>query len=174
MQRVLIIGISGAGKSTFGRALAGRTGLPLIHLDQEFWRPGWVVTPYLEWRQNVAALALRERWIMEGNFDKTLDLRLPRADTVFWFDSGRLRALWRVTKRVVASYGSVRPDMAMGCPERFDWEFMRYVWSFNDRQSKRVSAALEAHGAHAAVHRIVSDRAAQKALDALGPQTERC
>jgi adenylate kinase family enzyme len=82
MRRVLVIGISGAGKSTFSQALATKTGLPLIHLDKEFWRPGWVQTPRQEWRARVSELAARERWIMDGNYDSSLDLRLPRADTV--------------------------------------------------------------------------------------------
>lgn len=86
MHRVLVIGISGAGKSTFSRALANATGLPLIHLDKEFWQPGWVQTPRLNWRAKVTELAAGERWIMDGNYDSSLDLRLPRADTALWFD----------------------------------------------------------------------------------------
>ena len=65
---------------------AHQTGLPLIHLDKEFWQPGWVQTPRPEWRAKVAELAAGERWIMDGNYDSSLDLRLPRADTVLWFD----------------------------------------------------------------------------------------
>ena len=67
MQRVLVIGISGAGKSTFSRALAARTGLPLIHLDTEFWQPDWKITPREEWRAKVAELITREAWIMDGS-----------------------------------------------------------------------------------------------------------
>src|SRR5436853_202107 len=111
MQRVLVIGISGAGKSTLSRALAARTGLPLIHLDKEFWQPGWVITPKQQWRERVASLAARERWIMDGNFDASLDLRLPRADTLIWFDYLTLRCLWRALKRVAGSFGHVRPDL---------------------------------------------------------------
>ena len=103
MQRVLVIGISGAGKSTFSRALANTTGLPLIHLDKEFWQPGWVQTPRPEWRAKVGELAARERWIMDGNYDSSLDLRLPRADTVLWFDYPMLRCLRRAMWRAVTS-----------------------------------------------------------------------
>lgn len=148
MQRVLVIGIPGAGKSTFSRALAGRTGLPLIHLDKEFWRPGWVQTPRPEWRARVAELAARERWVMDGNYDSSLDLRLPRADAVFWFDYPRIRCLRRALWRAAATYGMVRPDMGEGCPERFDWEFMRYIWTFNARERPRVAASLAKFGAH--------------------------
>ena len=67
MQRVLVIGISAAGKSTFARKLAARTGLPLTHLDGEFWKPGWKVTGHAEWRARIAKLAEREAWILDGN-----------------------------------------------------------------------------------------------------------
>lgn len=148
MRRVLVIGIPGAGKSTFSRALATATGLPLIHLDKEFWRPGWVQTPRPQWRVKVAELASGERWVMDGNYDSSLDLRLPRADTVLWFDYPMLLCLRRAMWRAVTSYGRVRTDMAEGCPERIDLEFLRYVWTFNAKQRPRVVAALERFGRH--------------------------
>ena len=134
MQRVLVIGIPGAGKSTFSRALAERTGLPLIHLDKEFWQPGWKITPREQWRAKVAALVAREAWVMDGNYDSSLDLRLPRADAVVWFDYPRRVALPRVLWRVAKTYGRVREDLAPGCPEKVDWEFLRYVWDFPGKE----------------------------------------
>ena len=74
MQRALVIGIPGAGKSTFSRALAAKTGLPIIHLDTEFWQPDWEITPREQWRVKVAQLLERDAWIMDGNYGATLDL----------------------------------------------------------------------------------------------------
>ena len=148
MRRVLVIGISGAGKSTFSRALAGKTGLPLIHLDKEFWQPGWKITPRAEWRSKVTELVARDAWIMDGNFDSSLDLRLPRADTVVWFEFPTLRCLRRALQRTVSTYGQVRTDMGEGCPERFDLEFLRYIWTFNAKQRRQIAAALAAFGRH--------------------------
>jgi adenylate kinase family enzyme len=51
VRRVAVVGSSGAGKSTFARDLGARTGLPVVHLDRPFWRPGWVETPREEWRR---------------------------------------------------------------------------------------------------------------------------
>ena len=148
MRRVLVIGISGAGKSTFARALADKTGLPLIHLDKEYWRPGWKMPPRSEWRPRVQELAAGERWIMDGNYDSSLDLRLPRADTVVWFDYSTLICIQRALRRVVSTYGEIRADMGAGCPERFDMEFLRYIWTFNSKQRPRVIAALAQFGRH--------------------------
>ena len=148
MRRVLVIGIPGAGKSTFARALAAATGLPLIHLDREFWRPGWTETPRETWRAKVAELAGRERWIIDGNYAGSLDLRLPRADVVLWFDYPMPFCLRRAVWRAVTSYGQVRSDMGAGCPERVDLEFLRYIWTFNAKQRPNIVASLAAFGSH--------------------------
>src|SRR5206468_1787185 len=108
MQRVLVIGISAAGKSTFSRALAAKTGLPVIHLDTEFWQPGWKITPFPQWRAKVASLITREAWIMDGSYAATLDLRLPRADAVVWFDYPRFVCVARALRRILTTYGQVR------------------------------------------------------------------
>ena len=116
MRRVLVIGISGAGKSTFARRLAERTGLPLIHLDREFWQPGWKITPEPEWRIKVAALVARDAWIIDGGYSASLDLRLPRADTVFWFDYPRGRCLRRIAWRIATTYGTGAARSRRGLP----------------------------------------------------------
>jgi len=164
MRRVLVIGISGAGKSTFSRKLADRTGLPLIHLDKEFWRPGWKVTPRDAWRAKVAALAARDAWVMDGSYGASLDLRLPRADAVVWFDYPRWRCLRRVAWRIAGSYGRVRPDLAPGCPEQLDWEFLRYIWDFNAKSRPQLVRALEQYGQHLKLVVIRRDQDAQRFL----------
>jgi adenylate kinase family enzyme len=148
MQRVLVIGISGAGKSRFTRALGARTGLPIIHLDTEFWQPGWKITPREQWCPKVAGLVERDAWIMDGNFGATLDLRLPRADTVVWFDYPRLLCIGRALWRVVTNYGRVRDDLAPGCPEKLDLEFLRYIWDFNAKTRPQIVTMLAEHGRH--------------------------
>ncbi len=167
-RRILVVGIPGAGKSTFARALAARTGLPLIHLDQEFWQPGWVVTPRDAWRAKQVDFVARDAWIMEGNYDNSLDIRAPRADCIVWFDTGRGRALWRIARRIATSYGRVRPDMAPGCPEQIDAAFLRYIWTFNDVQRPRVAAALRTYAPDVNPIMIGSDAAAARVLATFG------
>jgi hypothetical protein len=82
--------------------------LPLIILDREFWRPGWVEKPRNEWRAKVIELVARDAWIMEGNYGSSLDLRLPRADTVIWFDYPSLHVARHKTRSHDLRTGSAR------------------------------------------------------------------
>lgn len=147
MRRILLIGSGGAGKSTLARTLAERTGLPLIHLDALFWRPGWVETPAAEWRGTVAGLLQREAWVMDGNFGGTLDLRLAACDTAIFLDLPPAVCLWRVMKRRLRYRGESRPDMTPGCPERLDLDFLLWIAFYRLRRRKAVLAKLAAAAA---------------------------
>lgn len=142
MQRVLIIGCSGSGKSTLTRQLAQRTGLPIIHLDQEYFGPNWKEPTQKDWAQTVTQLAARDRWVMDGNFSGTFSIRMPRADTVIFLDQPTWRCLWRVLKRTIRFYGEVRPGSAPGCRERFDAHFLGYVWRYNDTRRPGILKTL--------------------------------
>src|SRR5262245_48601957 len=166
MRRVLVIGICGAGKSTFSRALARKTGLPLIHLDKEYWKPGWTGTPKPLWRARVAELVAGDRWIIDGNYGGSLDIRLPRADTVVWFDYPTLLCLRRVVWRKLANYGRVRDDMGEGCLERIDLEFLRFVWTFREKVRPTLVARLGEFGRHLRLVVFCRDREAAGFLDA--------
>ena len=145
MERVLIIGSPGAGKSTLARELALRTGLPVYSLDHLYWRPGWVKPDKQEWFDEVARLIAQPRWIIEGNYGGTLPLRLSRADTVIDLDLPAWLCLLRVLRRSVSSWGRVRQDMGEGCPERLNREYARfliYTARFPWRGRRRLSQSL--------------------------------
>jgi adenylate kinase family enzyme len=152
VQRVLVIGISGAGKSTFSRELGALTGLPVVHLDAEFWQPSWVAPPRARWLRRVDELICEPRWIMDGNYGATLPTRLARADTLIWFDYPRHVALRRVIARLVRWRGQVRPDTAGGCPERFDVDFLRWIWDFVRVERPRLAAIVAGAGPHVATY----------------------
>jgi len=146
MERVLVIGCSGAGKTHFSLRLAEKTGLPLVHLDEHFWQAGWVAREPKDWRQRISALMAEPRWIMDGNYTGSLEQRLPAADTVFFLDLPRRVSLISVILRTIASYGRTRYGVAAGCGERFELEFFAFIWNFHRIQRPRLTAALKNFG----------------------------
>ncbi len=144
-QRVLILGPCGSGKSTLARQLAPRLGLPLIHLDQEYWQPGWREPCPERWLQRVRVLAAAPAWLMDGNFNNSLELRLQRADTAIFLDLPRRVYFPRVLLRISRTFGQVRADMAPGCPEHLDLAFLRYVWLYARDHRPRLVAGLRRH-----------------------------
>lgn len=165
MRRVLIIGSGGAGKSTLATALGAATGLPVVHLDACYWRPGWVETPKDEWRGVVAELTARDEWIMDGNYGGTMDARLAAADTVIFLDLPRLVCVWRVVKRWLAYRGRSRPDMTAGCPERLSWEFVWWIWTYPSRRRPGVLERLAMLRDDQRVVHLTSSRTVESFLD---------
>jgi adenylate kinase family enzyme len=143
MQRILVIGSPGAGKSTLASRIARELGLPLIHLDREYFGPGWTTPPKAEWREKVSTLAARPAWVMDGNYASTFDIRVPRATTIVWLDLPRWRCLTRVLWRVARNYGRSRPDLGAAGPERFDLSFMRWIWSYPVTMRPKTARMLE-------------------------------
>lgn len=131
MKRIVIIGCGGAGKSTLAQQLGQKLDIPVVHLDKLFWTPGWVSLKPEEFDPIVVAELEKEAWIMDGNFNRTLPARLEKCDTVIYLDFNRFTCLMGVAKRILTTYGKVRPDMGEGCPERIDWDFLKWVWNFN-------------------------------------------
>ena len=100
MKRVLIIDSSGAGKSTLARKLGEKTGLPVVHLDEHFWLPGWQQIREDDFDRWLSDVLVEPEWIMDGNYNRTLERRLAFADTVIFLRLNRWRCLWRVLKKV--------------------------------------------------------------------------
>ena len=137
MERIIIIGCGGAGKSTLARKLGEVLDLPVVHLDKLFWKPNWVEKSNEEFDALLAQELAKDRWIMDGNFNRTMPERIKRCDTIIYLDFSRFACLTGVLKRIITTYGTVRPDMGEGCPERIDLEFLKWVWNFN--KNKRES-----------------------------------
>ncbi|HMQ60408.1 MAG TPA: hypothetical protein PKE06_07060 [Flavilitoribacter sp.] len=138
MNRIMVIGCSGAGKSSLSRELSRILGIELHHLDRYYWRAGWQEAPHAEWKQSHLDLISQPKWIIDGNYGSTMEMRLTHADTVVFLDYSRWICLYRAVKRMIVGFGKTRPDMAQGCPEHFDREFLSYIFHFPEKHRPRT------------------------------------
>ncbi len=106
-DRILVLGCPGSGKSTFARQLQEKTGLPLIHLDNVWWRADRTHISREEFDRALAELLQGERWIIDGNYSRTVEVRLRACDTAFFLDYPEEVCMAGIIARV----GQVRPDM---------------------------------------------------------------
>ena len=143
MQKVLILGCPGAGKSTFARRLHAVTGLPLHYLDRLWHRPDRSTAAPEDFDRALAQILAQDRWIVDGNYLRTLPRRLARCDAVVLLDYPRRVCLFRALRRILTWRGRTRPDMAAGCPERLDGEFVRWIWEFHRTQRPQVLELLD-------------------------------
>lgn len=137
MKRIMIIGCSGSGKSTLALRLSEKTGIPVVHLDKLFWRSGWEHIKREEFDSLLKAETEKDEWIIDGDYSRTMKTRLEKADTVIYLDYKRITCLVGAVKRTLSMYGRTRPDMGKDCPERFDLDFYKFIWSFNSKNRQK-------------------------------------
>lgn len=169
-HRIIVTGLPGAGKSTLALALAAKTGLPVIHLDLQFWKPGWVAPSEVEWRRTQREVLAGDAWIADGNYRETLDLRLERADTVVFLDV----PWWVCAARALVRGFRTPGELPEGCHYsrgarlRDEWGLAVRIWRRDRAQPEREHEIIEQHGRHVALHVLRSKRAVRELLDGLG------
>lgn len=144
MDKVIVIGCSGTGKSTLALQLEQILKIPVFHLDQLFWSKNWQSISQAEFiKKQEDVLKNEPQWIIDGNYADSLELRLAYADTIIFLDLPRFVYFPRIFKRYLQNYGKVRVDMADGCQEQLDFEFIQFVWTFKrqhyDKLVKKIA-----------------------------------
>lgn len=143
-HRIMIIGCGGTGKSTLAIELGKILGMEVIHLDLLFWKPGWIETDKPAWIKINEDISTKERWIIDGNYCSTMDIRLMKADTVLFLDLPRRICLWQVLKRRILFNNKKRPDISEGCPESISWDFIKWIWYFPKDTRPQILKKLNA------------------------------
>jgi adenylate kinase family enzyme len=176
MQRVLVGGISGAGKTTFARELSRRCGLPYFEMDAFYHGPGWVPIPTFE--ADVAEVVAQSSWVFDSHgYAQVRDLMWSRADTAIWLDYSRVVVTSRVVRRSVARArdkeplfnGNTEDVRAWLDPEHpIQWSVRAYADRRRDMRSRFHDPA---HAGMAKVH-LRTPRAARRWLDLVAPDVD--
>jgi len=164
LHKILVIGCCGAGKSTFSKKLQSFLNVEIIHLDQYYHKPNWEEPEKNEWKKVVNNLIQKPSWIMDGTYVGTMDIRIKSADTIIYLDYPILKCFWRVIIRIFKYHGIVRSDMANGCKEQFDLEFLLYVLTFNHKKRDRIIEKINTVKDSKRVYVFKTDKEADKFL----------
>ncbi len=138
LQKIMVIGCPGAGKSTFARKLRDKTGLPLFYLDMLWHKPDKTTVSRAEFDRSLSEILEKERWIIDGNYGRTLEVRLKACDKVFLFDLPTDVCLLGAAARI----GTKREDMPW-VEENFDPEFKAWIENFKRDEMPHVYLLLE-------------------------------
>ena len=139
-MKIAVLGFSGCGKSTLAQKLGEKYQLPVLHLDSVQFAANWVERELEDKLRDVAAfMDSHDSWVMDGNYSNLLqERRLEEADRIIMLELNRFVCLWRILKRWLTYKGSSRPDMAAGCEEKVDWEFLRWVLHDGRTQKRKT------------------------------------
>lgn len=139
-NRIAIIGISSTGKSTLARLLSKQTDIPVFHMDQFIWKENWEEVPQEDFRMAYHQVLQKEKWIIEGYLYPDDISRLELADIVIYLDYSGWRAAYQGFKRWWTYRNKERPEMAKGCVETFDLNFL--ITMFKRRERFEIEALL--------------------------------
>ena len=168
VQRIMIVGQPGSGKSWLARQLGARLALPVYHIDHIHWQSGWVERDRAEKDRLCLAVEALPAWIFEGGHSATYANRVVRADLLIWLDMPLPLRLWRVTRRCLTGLGRNRPDLPEGCPERLVNlpEFWGFIWRTRRTARARMAQLMAEAPAGLRVLHLRSRREVQACLAA--------
>jgi adenylate kinase family enzyme len=172
MRRIIVVGCQGSGKTSLSLALGRTLGLPVVHLDVLYWRPGWQASDTSSFRGRVAEAIAGDGWIVDGSFSGlAFDLTLARAEKLIVIERPRWLCLWRVLWRSAFQRRGTRTDLPEGCPEQFDFDLLKQVWRYNVDRRPRIEEERLRYGADVPVVRLGSDREIAAFVEANSPAT---
>jgi adenylate kinase family enzyme len=171
-MRVSVIGCSGAGKTTFGTALAARLRIPFVELDAIFHQPGWTELPEDEFRTRVRAAIAADEWVVDGNYAAVRPIVLERATNVAWLDFSRPRVMQQVIRRSVSRTVTRRELWNGNREDARNWlqpdHPIRWAWAQHGRKREEYAERLtEPQYEALAVHRFRTPRAAHTWLESI-------
>jgi len=137
-MKIAILGYSGSGKSTLARHLAEIYNIPVLHFDTVQFRPNWEIRPQQSKElMTKVFLDIHKDWVIDGNYSKLFfERRMQEADAIILLLFNRFACLYRVWRRYRKYKNQSRPDMGVGCNEKLDWEFVK--WVLRDGRSKET------------------------------------
>jgi len=150
IKRIAVVGNAGSGKSTVGRKLHQLLHLPLYHLEQYFWKAGWVHPDRDAYKIIHHELCDRNEWMIEGINVSLWDHRMSQAQAIVILKIPCLLCMWRIIKRTILYYAAETPASPPGCHERISpefFKFLKWMWDFEAKYNAKGTELIEQYGA---------------------------
>lgn len=138
MKKIIVIGCPGSGKSTFARKLSAKINVPLYYLDMIWHKPNKTTLTEDEFDERLNDLLCREEWIIDGNYQRTLEMRLKECDTVFLLDIPTNICLESAKSRI----GKKRVDLPWVETE-FEEDFKQWICDYSQKSLPKTMELLE-------------------------------
>ena len=145
MEKIVIIGSSGASKTTLARELGSILKIRVYHMDRFFWQRGWKEKTRDTRIDILQGLVREKRWIIEGTYLSSSEPRLEAADTIIFLDFSPLLCLYRIIKRHRVSHGRPRRDIPEGCTDKLTLHRMLKVLGFPLRGRRTLKQMLRSY-----------------------------
>lgn len=155
MKRIAIFGRPGSGKSIFAKSLSKQLNAPLYHLDCYYFTANWTERDYDEFLALQQGIVDQDRWIVDGNYLKSLEMRFARADVAVYFNRSKYLCYWRICKRRFSANKDAN-DRPANCPEKIAWILLTYMWKYERRINGRL-LDLQKKYPHVQLYEIRSD-----------------
>ena len=171
MERVVVVGCCGSGKSYVAREIGRLTGAPVTHLDAIYYDDEWNTAPMDDFADAQRELVAAPRWVIDGNYNSTLEIRLRACDTVVFVDVPTRSCLWGMVSRQLR-HGAGQHS-ANGVYNRINAGVVKYVLGYRRSMRPRVLSKVEAYAGHARVVSLRSRARARQWLAKLADQQLR-
>ena len=142
MNKIIVIGCPGAGKTHFAKKLGERLHIQVHHLDTYFWKENRTEMNEVEFLKIQNELMEKDQWIIDGNFTKSMEHRMSKADTIIFLDYPKRIVLWRFLKRYFKFFNKVRPEMGGNNKEVLQWSFIKFILKY---PTGKVYEKIERH-----------------------------
>ncbi|MFE7318549.1 topology modulation protein [Streptomyces sp. NPDC057555] len=168
MKKVAIVGCGGSGKSHLARQLATLLDAPVTHLDAAFYDDEWNALPMEKFAEVQRDLVAQPAWVIDGNYNSTLQIRLEACDTVVLMDVSTPAALWGIFSRQIRHGAGHKGN---GVHNRIHWGVIKYVATYRRKMRPRVMAKIEEFASgHVDVVMLTSRRHTRRWLQQIATQ----
>jgi len=142
VEKIVVIGSPGAGKTDFALQLGKICNIKVLHLDRLFWKRGWGKKSRDARIDILYQVMLEKQWIIEGTYLGSFEPRLEEADTIIFLDMLPLLCLWRIIIRHWKNRGKPRRDLPMDSKDKLTLGLMLKVLAFPFAERKRLKQTL--------------------------------